>query len=283
MKKKLLKVVLVGMTNAGKSSLLNEIIGETVSISNKKINTTNETIIGIVNFTNIQIILYDTPGLNLIKKSDSKQKKNNSSIWEGIEKSDVVLYLVDSKSFKIEELNDNLKKILNLNKKTILVFNKIDLIKNNSLLPVIKKISENSSVDSFFNISAKFRIGLNELIEYIKKFAKIKNWEFKNNEITNRSYIFISNECTRNAILTFLHKELPYNVIVENNLYKNLKNGDIKIKQSIKIINLRYKKIILGKNGEKIKKIREFSQRQISKIIQSKVHLYLEVIIDNAK
>ena len=138
-------------------------------------------------------------------------------------------------------------------------------------------------MDAYFNISAKYKIGLKDLIEYIKRFAKIHPWEFKINEITNKDDIFITNECTRNAILTFLHKELPYNVVVENNLFKNLKNGDIIIKQSIKISNLRYKKIILGKNGDKIKQIREFSQRQISKIIQSKVHLYLEVTKENAR
>ena len=110
MKKKLLKIVLVGKTNAGKSSLLNQIIGETVSITNKKINTTNETITGIVNHKNIQIILYDTPGLNFIKKSDNIQKKLNRYFWEGIDKSNIILYLLDSKFIKINELKFNSKK-----------------------------------------------------------------------------------------------------------------------------------------------------------------------------
>ena len=278
MKKKLLKIVLIGRTNAGKSSLLNKIIGETVSISNKKINTTNELIKGIVNFNNIQIILYDTPGLNFLKTRDNKHKIIKANLWQGIEHSNLILYLLDSKIIKLNDLEENLKILFKLNKKIILVFNKIDLIEKNKLLPIINQLNEKFTIDSFFNVSAKYNIGLRDLFKYLKKFAKFQSWEFKDNEITNKDDIFITNECTRNAILTFLHKELPYNIVVTNHIYKILNNGDIKIKQNIKIANERYKKIILGKNGSKIKEIRISSQKQISKILKSKVHLYLEII-----
>ncbi len=278
MKKKLLKIVLIGKTNAGKSSLLNQIVGETVSISNKKINTTHEVIKGVVNFKNIQIILHDTPGLNFLKSKNKEERNLKINLWEGIDNADLILYILDSKIIKINNLKKNLKNFTFLNKKIVLIFNKIDLIKTNNLLPIIKEINKNFSVDSFFNISAKYNVGLKDLLKYIKKFAKVHPWEFTNNEISNKDDIFISTECTRNAIFTFLHKELPYKLVVKNKLYKILNNGDIKIKQNIKISNQRYKKIILGKNGLTIKKIREFSQKQISKIIKSKVHLYLEVI-----
>ena len=105
---------------------------------------------------------------------------------------------------------------------------------------------------------------------------------FLTNQISNKDDVFITNECTRNAVLTYLHKELPYNINIVNQYYKHLKNGDLKIKQKLIINNLRYRKIILGKEGEKIKKIRELSQNQISKILDCKTHLYLEVKIDNA-
>ena len=279
MHQKLLKIALVGKTNAGKSTLLNKIIGETVSIINKKINTTQELIKGIINISNIQIIFYDTPGLNIFKHKDKLHKQLRVNFWQAIEESDIILYILDSKKIHFNELEDHLNQ---LNKKIVFVFNKTDLIEKDKLLPIIKKLDKNFKIQTFFNISAKYNLGINNLLDYLKKFSKESKWLFLEDQISNKDDIFITNECTRNAILTYLHQELPYNINIVNQYYKHLKNGDLKIKQKLIINNLRYRKIILGKKGEKIKKIREFSQNQISKILNCKTHLYLEVIRDNA-
>jgi len=279
MDQKILKIALVGKTNAGKSTLLNKIIGETVSIINKKINTTQELIKGIINISNIQIIFYDTPGFNVLKNKDKLHKQLRINFWQAIDESDIILYILDSNKIYFNELEEHLNK---LNKKIVLVFNKIDLIEKNKLLPIIKKIDKSFKIKSFFNISAKYNLGINNLLNYLTKFSKVSKWIFIHDQISNKDDIFITNECTRNAILTYLHKELPYNINIVNQYYKQLKNGDLKIKQKLIINNLRYRKIILGKNGEKIKKIREFSQNQISKILNCKTHLYLIVIRDNA-
>ena len=130
MHQKLLKIALVGKTNAGKSTLLNKIIGETVSITNKKINTTQELIAGIINISNIQIIFYDTPGLNFLKHKDQLHKKIRINFWQSIDESDIILYIIDSKSIYTNELEENLHKF---NKKIILVFNKIDLIEKDQI------------------------------------------------------------------------------------------------------------------------------------------------------
>ena len=107
------------------------------------------------------------------------------------------------------------------------------------------------------------------------------DWLYLENEISNKNDVFTTNECTRNALLTVLHKEIPYNLKINNMEFKYLKKGDLKIKQEIEIENPRYKKIILGKNGDKIKDIRIKSQMCISKILKCKTHLYLKII--NAK
>ena len=108
-----------------------------------------------------------------------------------------------------------------------------------------------------------------------------KEWIYKKNEITDKDDIFISNECTRNAIFNFLHQEIPYNINVRNIIFKNLKNNNLKIKQSIEFFNFRYKGIILGKNGTSIKRIRENSQKEIEKIFKCKVHLYIQINLVN--
>ena len=119
---------------------------------------------------------------------------------------------------------------------------------------------------------------MSKLSNYLISESKSNSWIFNYETITNKDDIFISNECTRNAILNFLHKEIPYKLDVKNIVFKVLKNKHIKIKQQIKLDNARYKPIVLGKNGRNIKKIREHSQKEISKILKTKVHLYLEAI-----
>ena len=278
MQNKILKTAIVGKTNAGKSTLINNIIGEKISIQNKKINTTQDLIIGIKNIDKTQILFYDTPGSNFLKSLNIQSKNLKINLWSGIEDSDIVLYLVDSKTINLSFLFDQLEKIKEVKKKVILVFNKIDLIESKNLLPIIKKINDKYQIESFFNISAKNSIGVLDLLDYLLNFAYVSSWIYHENEITNKDDKFILNELLRETLLTYLHKEIPYNLIINTSTYKVLKNNDIKIKQKIIINEKRYKKIILGKKGEMIKAIREDSQKKMSTILKAKVHLYLEII-----
>ena len=283
MKKKLLKITIVGKTNAGKSTLINGLIGETISITNKKINTTEELILGILNINENQLIFYDTPGLNYLKNIDKKQIKLKHNLWKGLDESDVIIYLIDVKKYKLEEISNNISKLEETKKKIIIIFNKNDLIDKKLILPKIKELDAKFKIDSFFSISAKKKLGLNKIKQYLIKNSYNADWLYYNNEISNKDDIFIANESTRNSILSLLHKEIPYNLKITNNIFKYLKNGDLKIKQNIEINNLRYKKIILGKNGQKIKEIRIKSQNYLSKIFKNKVHLYIQIIKSNAE
>ena len=283
MKKKLLKICIVGKTNAGKSTLINGLIGEIISITNKKINTTEELILGILNINENQLIFYDTPGLNYLKNIDKKKNKLKKNLWMGLDKSNVIFYLIDVKKYNLDEISKNITKLQETKKKIIIIFNKNDLIDKKSVLPKIKEIDSKFKIESFFSISAKKKLGLNKIKQYLLKNSYNADWLYYNNEISNKDDIFIANESTRNSILSLLHKEIPYNLKITNNIFKYLKNGDLKIKQNIEINNLRYKKIILGKNGQKIKEIRIKSQNYLSKIFKNKVHLYIQIIKSNAE
>jgi GTP-binding protein Era len=281
MKKKLIKVALVGKTNAGKSTLVNSFVGEKISIINKKINTTQDLILGILNIDTTQIIFYDTPGSNFLKTSNLLQKKNKTHIWSAIDQVNLILYIIDSSKYNYQDIESDINKISEVNKSIILVFNKIDLIENEKILFYINELKKINYIESFFNISAKYNKGITNLSNYLRTKSINHEWLYKNDEITNKDDIFITNECTRNAILEFLHQEIPYNIKVRSLVFKYLKNHDLKIKQSIELQNERYKPIILGKKGNTIKRIRENSQNAIHKILNCKVHLYLQVNINN--
>ena len=281
MKKKLIKVALVGKTNAGKSTLVNSFVGEKISIVNKKINTTQDLILGILNIDTTQIIFYDTPGSNFLKTSNLLQKKFKTHIWSAIDQVNLILYIIDSSKYNYQDIESDINKISEVNKSIILVFNKIDLIENEKILFYINELKKINFIESFFNISAKYNKGITNLSNYLRTKSITQEWLYKNDEITNKDDIFITNECTRNAILEFLHQEIPYNIKVRSLVFKYLKNHDLKIKQSIELQNERYKPIILGKKGNTIKRIRENSQNAIHKILNCKVHLYLQVNINN--
>ena len=281
MKKKLLKISIIGKTNSGKSTLINTLVGETISIINKKINTTEELITGILNINNQQLVFYETPGFILTQKNIKKKLIKN--LWEGLNQCDLILYILDSKKYNFNEIKTNLIKLKELDKKIIIIFNKIDLVDKNTILPKIKEISNYFSTIDFIDISAKKKIGISYLLKFLLKQAYFSKWIYDDNEITNKDEIFISNEITRNKALTLLNKEIPYNITVKNLIFKYLKNGDLKIIQEIQVTNQRYKKIIIGKNGNKIKDIRIKSQNSISQIMKSKVHLYINIVKSNAE
>jgi len=275
---RVLKIALVGRTNAGKSTLINRIIGEKISIQNKKINTTQVTVMGIKNIKKTQLIFYDTPGSNFLKSLNAQSKNLKTNLWSGIDDSDIILYLVDSKTANSKFLFEQINKLQEVKKKILIIFNKIDLISNKEILPLTSNLNKNFNIDSFFTISAKQNIGIEDLLNYIDKFSYPSNWIFKDDEITNKDDVFIVGELLRETMLTYLHKEIPYNVNIETLNFKTLRNKDIKIKQKIIINQPRYKKIILGKKGEMIKKIRENSQKKMSKIFNAKIHLYIEIL-----
>ena len=278
MTSKILKIALVGRTNAGKSTLINRIVGEKISIQNKKINTTQVTVIGIKNIRETQLIFYDTPGSNFLKSLNAQSKNLKTNLWSGIDDSDIILYLIDSKTANSKFLFEQIIKLQEVKKKILIIFNKIDLISNKEILPLTSNLNKNFDIDSFFTISAKQNIGIENLLKYIDKFSYASNWIFKDDEITNKDDIFIVGELLRETMLTYLHKEIPYNVNIQTSNFKTLRNNDIKIKQKIIIKQPRYKKIILGKKGEMIKKIREDSQKKMSKIFNAKIHLYIEIL-----
>ena len=199
MKNKIINVALIGKTNAGKSTFINSIIGEKISIENRKINTTLEAIIGILNIKNTQIVFYDTPGTNFLKTTNISQKKQKTELWEAINQVDLILFIIDTFKFSYSNVVIDIKKINEINKPIVVVFNKIDLIKKETILSYIEALNRTKFIEDFFNISAKYNKGIDLIINYLVKKSKYGNWQYKADQVSNKSDIFISEECTRNA------------------------------------------------------------------------------------
>ena len=278
MKNKILQISLVGNTNSGKSTFLNKVIGKDISITSKKINTTLESIIGVLNIKNIQILFHDTPGLSFLKSKDKKNKILKINLWQSIENSKLIFYFIDSKNKNLSLNNDLLKEIKLNKQKIFLILNKIDLIKKNQLIPKIDCLYNEYKISDIYPISSIKNIGIKKLLDDVNKFSKNGNWIYKKHDITDKNNLFISNELTRESLLFYLNEEIPYSVIIKNKKWKMVKKNNLIIFQDILIKKRSYKKIILGKKGNMIKKIREKSQKKISEFFNKKTHLYLNVV-----
>ena len=280
MKSKILNICIIGNTNSGKSTFLNSIIGKEISISNKKRNTTIDSVIGIINDKNLQMIFHDTPGMIFSKSEIPKKKEIKKNFWNSLLISDVILYFLDSTKNNIF-LNSDILKQLKKNKKNIfIILNKIDLIEKNLILPLIYKIFNQYKFEDIYPISAKQKIGLNEIINNLKKLSIKGKWQYEKNQVTDKDNSFISEEITRNSLLRNLNNEIPYSVKIINYKWKLLRNNIIIINQNILINKLNYKKIIIGKNGTMIEKIRKFSEKKLTKVFQKKVFLHLKIIFE---
>jgi len=279
MKNKVLYATLIGYTNSGKSTFLNSIVGKTISITNKKKNTTINSIVGVLNLDNVQLIINDTPGLGLNANKSINNKILNTELWNSITIANYLLYVIDVSKKNIIIDDNIINKLKKDNKKIIIILNKIDLIKKVKLIPIIHDIAKKYKLSDIFPVSSKFNIGIENFLSNIKRYAILRKWLYNENENTDKNHLFITNEITRNSLLINLNHEIPYSLKVITKKWKIIEKKRIIIHQDILIPKKQYKKIILGKNGFMIKKIRIDSQKELLKFFNKKIHLYLKVIL----
>ncbi len=267
-------VAVLGAPNAGKSTLVNRLVGAKVSIVSPKVQTTRSRIRGIMVQGDTQIILVDTPGI--FKPSRRLDRAMVASAWTESEESDLRLLLVDAQK-GIDKNTQNIINNLEKNhQKTILVINKIDLVAKEKLLPLISQLNKPDLFTDTFLISA----GTGENVEDLKRFLVSKMpagfWMFPGDQLSDLPNKLFAAEVTREKLFMALQQELPYSVAVETTDFKEQKNG-IRIEQTIFVERVSQKSIVLGKNGSMIKKIGEQSRRDLSRLFETPVHLFLFV------
>lgn len=271
---KLLSVCIIGKPNAGKSTLLNKIIGQRISIVTPKVQTTRSIITGVVTIGDTQLILFDTPGIFKAKKR--LEKAMVKCAWSSLNSADIIVLILDSGA-KIDEMMDTIiLRIKELGKKVVLLLNKIDLHPK-YYLDNLNYLIKNCPDSHKFNISALTGHGIDGFIEFLKNNAQKANWLYEKDDITNLSMRFLASEISREQLFLKLHQELPYNLTVENESWQNKSDGSVKINQTIIVSKESYKNMIIGQKGEKIKEIGTKARINIEELLGVKIHLFLFV------
>jgi GTP-binding protein Era len=272
-------VALIGAPNAGKSTLLNQIMGTKVSIVCHKVQTTRCRIAGIFTQDSTQIVLLDTPGI--FKAKTRFERAMVTAAWEAAFEADDIIFIIDaSKSIQKTDAIHILQKLQKAEKKFILVLNKIDKVKKEGLLPVIHQLNETGYVKQVFMVSALKNTYVQDLVHYIKAAMPDGKWLYPEDQLANISERLLAAEITREQVFHQVHDELPYLSAVQTELWQDFDNGAVKIVQIIYIARQGHKGIILGNQGKKIKMIGEKARIELEKILGRKVHLYLHVKID---
>ncbi len=271
---KLLKVAIIGEPNAGKSTLLNKIIGQNISIVTHKVQTTREVIRGIYTNGETQIVFLDTPGIFNAERNLEKYIVSNA--MSSFEEADVVCLIMDLRKINSGSHAAILKAIKDLNKPIIGLINKIDMVKRNDILPLIQKLSEEFGFAEIVPMSAEKGDGVKRYLEVLEKYAYDDMHIYSEDEITDKPIRFIAEEITRKHAFLHLHKELPYSLKVETEKWDEF-DDEVKIYQTIYLVKDSQKNIAVGKGGTKIKMIGTDARKEIQQLIDKKVHLYLYI------
>jgi len=274
--RKLLKALIVGKPNVGKSTLLNSLVGEKVSIVSRKAQTTQKNTTGVITKDNSQLIFFDTPGLNKIEK--------NIRIYETFktvaENVDVLIYMVDNTK-KSQSIDDQFRNWLNNNenkfRKKILIINKIDCIEKVNLFEITKKINSVINFDETFFISLSKKSGMERFLNWVEKQAYSNEWLFQKTYKSNISKKNFLSELTREKVFEYIHEEIPYNLEIKTDYIEASSNNSLKVYQTVWLNKKSYKPIILGKEGKSIKMISVQARVDMQKFLKSKVHLFIRL------
>lgn len=269
-------VAVIGAPNAGKSTLVNHLVGFKVSIVTHKLQTTRTRIRGVCIYGASQIIFVDTPGI-----FEPKRKLDRAMVdaaWLGADDADLIVFLYDVTRREVEsDTSRILSGLKNNNKEAILVLNKIDLVKPELLLPITKRFQKENIFSDTFMISAENGNGCEKLLEYLSARMPDSPWLYPEDEVSDLPQRLLAAEITREQVLLKLHQELPYGATVETEEWTERDDGAIVINQIIYVQRPGHKKIALGRHGSKIKAIGKASRHELQVLLNRTVHLFLFV------
>ena len=270
-------VAVVGPPNAGKSTLVNRLVGAKVSIVSPKVQTTRSRVLGIamVEELSAQLIFVDTPGI-----FEPKRRLDRAMVqaaWNGAADADLTAVVVDAQRGEDDDSRRIVERLVQRGKKACLVLNKIDLIRRDQLLGLASSLSASGVFDPVFMISATKGDGVADLMAYFANQVPEGPWHFPEDQISDMPQRLLAAEITREQIFLQLHQELPYAATVDTEQWQDRDDGGVRIDQTIYVMKDSQKAIVLGKGGSRIKAIGERARHELEQLLERRVHLFLHV------
>jgi GTPase len=268
-------VALIGATNAGKSTLLNALVGSKISIVTPKVQTTRALLRGIAMEGAAQLIFVDTPGIFAPRRRLDRAMVG--SAWGSTQDADVVAFLIDSHKGIQEDEEAILHGLADVRAPKVLVLNKVDLIDKQKLLALAQSVNERAAFAATFMISARSGDGVADLKTHLAALVPPGPWLYPEDQISDAPMRQLAAEITREKLYLRLHQELPYQSTVETEIWKEMRGGAVRIEQTIYVERESQRKIVLGKGGQTIKAIGAAARTEIAQAIEQPVHLFLFV------
>jgi len=273
-------VAVIGAPNAGKSTLVNQLVGQKVAITSAKAQTTRARLLGIALAGETQIILADTPGIFAPKRRLDRAMV--SAAWEGANAADAIVLVVDPIKQRRHELEPLLEGLKDRPEKKLLVLNKVDASKKEPLLELAQDLTAKVAFAEVYFVSALTGDGVPELKAHLASLMPEGPWHYPEDQVSDASERLLAAEVTREQLYRQLHEELPYDSAVRPESYTVRKDGSIEIRQQIVIGRDSQKAIVLGKRGARIKAIGEAARTELSELLGVPVHLFLHVKVDES-
>jgi GTP-binding protein Era len=268
-------IALLGAPNAGKSTLINALVGTKVTIVSHKVQTTRTLLRGIAIEGDAQLVFIDTPGIFPPKRR--LERAMVSSAWAGARDADIIGVLIDAKRGIDAEGGLLLDGLAVVPQRKVLLLNKIDLVEKPILLALTQQANERADFAESFMISALSGDGVADFKRWLAHEVPAGPWHYPEDQITDAPLRQLAAEITREKLYLRLHQELPYQSTVETTSWQERKDGSVRIEQTIYVERESQRKIVLGKGGQSIKAIGAEARREIAEVIEQPVHLFLFV------
>ncbi len=271
-------VAAVGAPNAGKSTLVNALVGQKVAIVTAKAQTTRTRLMGIAIHGEAQILLIDTPGI-----FEPKRRLDRAMVaaaWGGAQDADLIALVVDAGTGLKRGVSDLLERLKDRPEPKLLILNKVDLVKKEALLALIAQFGGRAAFEDIYMISATTGDGVAGLKTALAARVPEGPWHFPEDQVSDATDRMMAAEVTREQLYRQLHAELPYASAVETEKYEERKDGSVVIHQQILVGRDSQKAIVLGKGGTRIRAIGEAARKELTEAFGRKVHLFLHVKVN---